>query len=243
MKKSFVLLSTFIALCMNMQISLANIETIKNMAKSFPREMKPEFIDKTPIDGVYVLSNPRLAFMMDSSGQYLIKGDIFDLKTQENITDIIFQNHYSINPKQLPLAQAFKEVKGNGKRILYIFADPDCPACQALQAGLEEMDDVTIYTFPIALIRLHPTALETNKKIWCSKEPLKVWKNYLVDAVKPHNQSTSCNNPIDQNMELAKKHNVDLTPTIFNALGHRMVGIPDEEEFEEFINAKKVRLN
>ena len=120
MKKSFVLLSTFIALCMNIQISFANIETIKNMAKSFPREMKPEFIDKTPIDGVYVLSNPRLAFMMDSSGQYLIKGDIFDLKTQENITDIIFQNHYSINPKQLPLAQAFKEVKGNGKRILYI---------------------------------------------------------------------------------------------------------------------------
>lgn len=243
MKKSFTYLSFLVTLLINSQTSYANIETIKNATQNFPKEMKPEFIDKTPIDDVYVLSNPRLSFLIDSSGRYLIHGNIFDLKTQSNITESIYQNHYSINPKQLPIAQAFKEVKGNGERVLYVFADPDCPACQALQTGLEEIDNLTIYTFPFALTHLHPNALITAKKIWCSKEPLKVWKNYLIHAKKPENQSTSCNNPIDQNMELAKKHNVAITPTIFNALGHRMVGIQNEEEFEEFINAKKVRLN
>lgn len=243
MKKQYILSSIFISLLFNCSLSFADdIEKIKNVAQSFPREMKPEFIDKTPIDGLYVLSNPRIAFLMDSSGKHIIYGDILELKNQSNITRTIYQSHYAIDLKQLPLNQAFKEVKGSGKRIIYVFADPDCPACQGLQAAIEEFEDITIYTFPFALTHLHPTALETAKKIWCSKEPLNTWKNYLINNIKPENQSRSCNNPIDQNMELAKKLNISITPTMFNALGQRMVGIPDEEEFEEFINVSKVKL-
>ncbi len=235
MKKSQILISLFITLLCN-PMSFADIESIKNAAKSFPREMKPEFIDKTPLNDIYILSNPRLSFLIDSSGRYLIQGNIIDLKTQLDITDAVYQNHYAINPKQLPIAQAFKEIKGNGKRVLYVFADPDCPACQALQVELEDIDNITIYTFPFALTHLHPTALTTAKKIWCDKNNLDVWKNYLIEDKKPENQSILCPNPIDRNMELAKKYNIALTPTIFNSLGHRISGVPDLEQLEVFIN-------
>lgn len=238
MKKSQILISIFVSLLCN-QMSLANTESIKNMAQSFPLKMKPEFIDKTPIDNIYILSNPRGSFLIDASSRYLIQGDIIDLKTDLNITEAVYQSHYSINPKQLPVAQAFKEIKGNGKRLLYVFSDPDCPACQLLQSELEDVDDITIYTFPFALTHLHPTAVETAKKIWCSKEPLKVWKSYLIEQQKPQNNSMSCINPIDKNMELAKLHKIALTPTIFNSLGHRISGVPDLSQLEEFINTKK----
>ena len=44
-------------------------------------------------------------------------------------------------------------------------------------------------------------------------------------------------------MDLAKKLNISITPTVFNSLGQRMAGLETEEEFEEFITPKKVQLN
>ncbi|OTG90521.1 DsbC family protein [Acinetobacter sp. ANC 3813] len=244
MKKLTILAPILSSLLFSSSLSFAeDLEKINQVAQKFPRELKPEFIDKTPIEGVYALSNSRGTYLMDDKGKYLIKGKIFNINNQLNITNDIYQKHYAINPKQLPLNQAFKEVKGNGKHVIYVFADPDCPACQATQVLFEEMDNMTIYTFPFALTHLHPTAITTAKKIWCSKDPLKAWKDYLIDDKKPKQQSTDCSNPIDQNMDLTKKLNISITPTIFNSLGQRMAGLETEEEFEEFIAPRKVQLN
>ncbi|MEN3978540.1 DsbC family protein [Acinetobacter sp. CWB-B33] len=244
MKKLTILAPILTWLVLGSSVSFADdLDKMNQAAQQFPRELKPEFIDQTPVEGLYALSNARGTFMMDAKSKYLIKGKILDINNQSNITNAIYQKHYAINPKQLPLNQAFKEVKGNGKHVIYVFADPDCPACQAFQSAFEEMDNMTIYTFPFALTHLHPTALTTAKKIWCSKEPLKVWKEYLIEEKKPKQQSTDCSNPIDQNMDLAKKLNISITPTVFNSLGQRMAGLETEEEFEEFITPKKVQLN
>ncbi len=244
MKKTINLTSIFISLWFCGTAAVAGeLDTIQKVSQSFPHELKPEFIDKPPIQGLYILSNQRGSFMLDSSGKYLIHGAVFDLNTEKNINNAVYQQHYAINSKQLPLNQAFKEVKGNGKRIIYVFADPDCPACQMAQSFFEELDNITIYTFPFALPHLHPDALTTAKKIWCSKEPLKAWINYLVDDQAPKQQSTDCINPIDLNMKLTQKLNISVTPTIFNAAGQRMTGMSDEEEFENFIEVKKVKLN
>lgn len=220
------------------QFSYANTESelINQRVKQLPNEIKPEYIDKAPIDNLYTLSNLRGSTLIDSSGRYLIYGRIIDLENMQDITDISYQKHYAINPKQLPTANALKEVKGNGDRVLYVFADPDCPACRALQSELEEIDNITIYTFPMGLTHLHPTAIETAKNLWCSKEPIKAWKSYLQEDIKPNNRDNSCSQPVDQNMTIAKKYRINLTPTIFNSKGHRITGVLDQEGLEEFIN-------
>ena len=182
----------------NMQSSFANTEKINQRIQNLPNELKREFIDKTPIPDLYTLSNIRGSIWIDASGRYLISGDIIDLEKMQNIADFNYQKHYAINPKQLPTANALKEIKGNGERVLYVFADPDCPACQALQGILEEVDNITIYTFPMGLTHLHPSAIETSKNIWCSKDPIKAWKTYLLDGAKPNQRNNSCDQPIDQ---------------------------------------------
>lgn len=216
--------------------SYAETEELYKITQQFPKEIKPDFIDKSPINNLYILSNARGSMLIDASGRYLIVGQLLDLKSEQEITNQIYQNHYSINVKELPLNQALKEIKGNGKRVLYVFADPDCPVCQTLQEISEDLDDITIYTFPFALTHLHPSALETSKKIWCSTSPLKSWKEYLLENKKPKNNSVSCLNPIDKNMQLANQLKITLTPSIFNSHGHRISGIPEFEELEEFID-------
>lgn len=119
-KAKLLFIITITAL-LSMQLSFANTEQINQRIKSLPSELKPEFIDKSPIANLYTLSNLRGSVFIDASGRYLISGDIIDLENMQNIADFNYQQHYAINPKQLPTANALKEVKGNGKRILYIF--------------------------------------------------------------------------------------------------------------------------
>ncbi|ENX36163.1 DsbC family protein [Acinetobacter courvalinii] len=232
--RSFYIMT--LAMLLGSQSIFANTEQINQRVKTLPTHLNPEFIDKTPIPNLYTLSNIRGSVLIDASGRYLIYGDVIDLENMQNIADYNYQKHYAINPKQLPTANALKEVKGNGKRILYVFADPDCPACQALQGVLEDVNDITIYTFPMGLTHLHPTAIETSKNIWCSKDSIKAWKAYLLDGDKPNKRENTCHQPIDQNMEITKKYRINLTPTIFNSQGHRIVGVPEREGIENFIN-------
>lgn len=53
----------------------------------------------------------------------------------------------AIDFSTLPLDQAVKTVKGNGKRILVTFEDPNCGYCKKLGKELVPVNDVTIYTF------------------------------------------------------------------------------------------------
>lgn len=147
-----------------------------------------------------------------------------------------FANTEKINQRIPSLPNELKEIKGNGERVLYVFADPDCPACQALQGILEEVDNITIYTFLMGLTYLHPSAIEPSKNIWCSKDPIRAWKTYLLDGAKPNQRNNSCYQPIDQNMIMTKKYRINLTPMIFNSNGHRIVGAPELESLEDFIN-------
>ena len=103
MKKTINLTSIFISLWFCGTAAVAGeLDTIQKVSQSFPHELKPEFIDKSPIQGLYILSNQRGSFMLDSSGKYLIHGAVFDLNTEKNINNAVYQQHYAINPKQLP---------------------------------------------------------------------------------------------------------------------------------------------
>ena len=45
---------------------------------------------------------------------------------------------------QLPLKNAFTQVRGNGKRKLVVFADPNCGYCKRFEKDLQKLDNVTI---------------------------------------------------------------------------------------------------
>ena len=48
----------------------------------------------------------------------------------------------------LPKELAIKMVKGSGKRVIALFADPNCHYCQQFEQNLEDVNDITVYVFP-----------------------------------------------------------------------------------------------
>jgi hypothetical protein len=95
---------------------------------------------------------------VDQSGQYFLFGHLYDMKSQRDLTAERKDTLARIDFDALPLADAMKEVRGNGSRVLAIFSDPDCPYCQKLETDLRTLTNVTIYTFLMPLVSLHPAA-------------------------------------------------------------------------------------
>lgn len=86
--------------------------------------------------------------------------------------------------KALDLTNAVKLVYGNGKRVMILFADPDCPYCQNFEHTLttnSNQIDVTVYVLPWAL-DIHKDAPEKIKFIWSQKDPSVAWKSWMTFA-------------------------------------------------------------
>ena len=91
--------------------------------------------------------------------------------------------------------------------------------CKKLEAELDKLNDVTIYTF---IYPLKAQSIAVSKSIWCDPNQAYAWKNLLQKNVQP--KEKTCTNPIDRNLELGKKLGIEGTPTLIFGNGLKMVG-------------------
>ena len=152
-------------------------------------------VNPTPWPGVFeVVMGANLAYV-DQSGQYFLFGHLYDMKSQRDLTAERKDTLARIDFETLPLADAMKEVRGNGARALAIFADPDCPYCQKLEADIRDLTNVTIYTFLMPLVSLHPAAHSMAVSVWCAKDRIAAWQATMWRSeVVPQ---ADCPHPVD----------------------------------------------
>lgn len=66
-------------------------------------------------------------------------------------SDSSFSDIPYFNWKALRLADAIKDVKGDGSRVIAVFTEPECGYCRKYEKSLEKVDNVTIYRFLMPL--------------------------------------------------------------------------------------------
>lgn len=129
---------------------------------------------------------------------------------------------------------AIKTVRGNGKRVLYVFSDPDCSYCKKLEHTLRQVENVTIYTFLYPLEGLHPQAAERARGIWCSNDRSAAWQAWMSGNVQPA-ANGQCAAPIAQNRTLGLALGLRGTPTLFNADGRMEAGAVPAQSIEALL--------
>ena len=195
-------------------------------------------VNPTPWPGVFeVVMGTNLAYV-DQSGQYFLFGHFYDMKAQRDLTAERKDLLARIDFGTLPLLDAIKEVRGDGSRVLAIFSDPDCPYCQRLETDLRSLTNVTIYTFLMPLVSLHPQAHSKAVYVWCAKDRIAAWQATMWRGESI--PQADCPHPVDRNMALGERLGINGTPTLIAFDGRMLPGAANKDQIEAWLQRSSI---
>ncbi|MEQ1583151.1 MAG: DsbC family protein [Candidatus Nitrotoga sp.] len=233
------MIKLFLVLLASLSFSYAHADAAKVkdiLQKNYPQLGKIEKTNKANILGLYEVVAQGQLFYTDEKAQYLISGNIIDLKTMRNLTEERSHKLFAIDFNSLPFDLAIKKVKGNGQRKMAYFSDPNCGFCKKLENELKNVDNVTLYLFMLSIFQ------GSDKKVqgvWCSKDQVKAWDNLMLNNVQP--PAGTCDAPTAKLMELSQKLNINGTPALIFADGVLVPGFRPAAELEKSLNSPVTR--
>ena len=194
-------------------------------------EVTVDSVSRAPMPGLYeVVANGQI-FYTDDKVNFIFRGTLFDARTAE-LRNVTAARNAELAARLLAKStdNAIKRVRGNGRRVLYTFEDPNCGYCRQQQKELLKLNDVTIYTFlwPI----LSPDSIEKSRAVWCAKDRAKAWDELMSRGVAPQNDG-KCETPLEKNMELARRFGAQGTPALYLADGRMLGGYVPADKIEE----------
>lgn len=184
---------------------------------------KVESVTRSGYLGLYeVYSEGNVLYTDEKMTAFIAGGQLIDGKTMKNVTEERMRKLTAIKFSELPLDRAIKQVRGDGKRVLATFEDPNCGYCKRLAKDLLKLDNVTIYVFLYPI--LSEDSLRKSKQIWCSADRAKAWNDWMVEGRAPAGRDDCDTAAVAKNQEYGRRLGISGTPTIFFADGERIPG-------------------
>ena len=228
------------ALLFCLQAAVAQEAAIrKNIAERLPDFPKIDEVTKTPIPGIYELRMGTDVIYSDEQGNHLIEGSVIDTRSRANLTEARLNKLSAIDFASLPLKDAMVWKTGTGARRIAVFADPNCGYCKKFERDLQQVKDVTVYTFLIPILGGDSPEKATN--IWCAKDNTRAWRDWMLEAKAPPRSMGSCETPMARNLALSRKHKVNGTPAIVFEDGTRVPGALSAEQLEKQLVASRAK--
>lgn len=212
------------------QVSVSPETVLQKLRTTFVNTPFTE-VRATPIMGIYeVLMGKDIAYT-DATGRYFMFGNVMDMETQRNLTQERRSEINRVDVSKLELKDAIKTVKGDGKRTLYVFSDPECGYCRRLEPTLQQLNNVTIYTFLFPI--LGEKSNQSAKSVWCAQDKSRAWGDYMLrgGTLLP----AECDTPMQRNVALGTSLGITGTPTLISGAGRMQPGAVPLAKLEELL--------
>jgi thiol:disulfide interchange protein DsbC len=199
---------------------------------------KVESVTKSGYLGLYeIYADGNILYTDEKMTAFIAGGQLIEGKTMKNVTEERMRKLNAIKFAELPLERAIKQVRGDGKRVLATFEDPNCGYCKRLAKDLQKLDNVTIYTFLLPI--LSEDSLKKSKQIWCSADRAKTWNDWMLEGRAPAGKDDCDTSAITKNQEFGRRLSINGTPTIFFADGERVPGAVPLPKIEQKLSQLK----
>jgi thiol:disulfide interchange protein DsbC len=197
---------------------------------------KVDEVRATPLPGIFEVRIQNELLYVDERARYMFYGgDLIDLAERRNLTRERVEELLSIDFRELPLELALVQRIGKASRRIAVFEDPNCGYCRKLRADLLKLDNVAIYTFPMAF--LAADSQTKAARALCAPNPMQAWNDLLIHNRVPANPGT-CATSIDQVAELARKLGITGTPVVFFESGERLQGYAPPERIRQMLDKR-----
>jgi thiol:disulfide interchange protein DsbC len=209
----------------------------KNLGERIPQLQKIDEVNKSAMPGLYeVRVNGTDILYTDAEGNFLIQGALIDTRQRRNLTEERIDKLTAVDFNTLPLKDAFTIVRGDGKRKMAVFEDPNCGYCKRFEADLQKVNNVTVHLFLFPI--LGKDSMDKSKNIWCAKDRARAWNDWMLRDTQP--VTASCDTAaLARNVEFGKKHKITGTPTLIFADGSRVPGAIGAPQIEKFLAEAK----
>ncbi|MDD2759566.1 MAG: DsbC family protein [Methylomonas sp.] len=222
MNKLSQMLVATVAMLMAGQVSADEAAVKKALAEFMPRA-QVDSIKTTDIKGLYEVVAGGNIFYASEDGRYLLQGQLYDAVEKKNITE----------NKLAEVRKAALDKVGDKNMIIFkpetskhsvsVFTDIDCGYCRKLHSEIDQYmaQGITVrYLF-------YPRAGKGSESyakaisVWCASDKQKA----LTAAKKGEAlENKTCDNPVDQHMQLGEAFGMSGTPMIVTEKGNVLPG-------------------
>lgn len=188
-------------------------------------------ISPGPIPGVYeVMIGPSLLYVSED-GRYVLKGDVFDLNSLENVTkkrrgEARIAAFEGLGPEDMI---EFAPKNGQALHTLYVYTDIDCGYCRKLHLEVGALNDAGIAVRYLAFPRtgLESESYDKAVSVWCAVDRQKA---LTASKAGKTIQSKTCENPVKEHYLMGEAMGVRGTPAVYSDDGEAIGGyVPAKE--------------
>jgi thiol:disulfide interchange protein DsbC len=199
---------------------------------------KVESVTKAGFLGLYeIYADGNIFYTDEKVSAIVVGGQLIDGRSMKNITEERMRKLTAIRFNDLPLNQAIKQVRGDGRRVLATFEDPNCGYCKRLARELQTLDNVTVYVFLYPI--LSEDSVRKSKQIWCAPDRAKAWNDWMVEGKTPTGRDDCDTSAVTRNRDYGRRLNISGTPTIFFGDGERVPGAVPLARIEQKLSQVK----
>ena len=197
----------------------------------------PDSVAESLIPGLYRVMYGTEVVYLSADGQYFISGDLLDLKTRKNYSELAKR---SVRKKMLAATETNPVVfkAKDEKHVLRVFTDVDCGYCAKFHREMEQINDKGITIEYLAFPRAGIDSSSYNKivNVWCADNQ----QDAMTKAkMRQPVEAKKCDNPVKQQYELGQAMGVNGTPALLTESGQLIPGYVPADRLAAMLDEDK----
>ena len=237
LRKVIIMLSA----CLFISPVFAENAGLEEARKNIPKlitGVNPKNIFPSPVNGLYQVLMPPRFFYASADGRYLVDGDLIDMKTRENISQVPRNKSISAAINGMGEDSMIVFGKKDMKHTVTVFTDIDCGYCRKLHNEIKKYNEAGIRIRYLAYPRsgIGSGSYKKAEAVWCSKDKAKA----MTDAKNGVNvKSENCKNPVAKHHTLGQMIGLRGTPALVLEDGTVVPGYIPAARLSEALNQAK----
>ncbi len=195
------------------------------LVKLLPAGAKVEDLKPSPIAGIYEFVQGADVSYITADGKYFLDGNVYDMKTRENLTEVLRTHARLALISEVPESQMIIFSPKNPLYTITVFTDVDCQYCRKLHSEIAELNKLGVRVRYMFFPRSGPNTESWRKAevVWCSPDRNEALTRAKTGAQLDMNK-TCAPTPVAREYALGQSIGVRGTPAILTEKGDYISG-------------------
>lgn len=235
--KKFIRVALVASLGLSMQAANADEAAIRqSITKSMP-SVKIESVKPSEVKGLYEVIVGSSILYVSEDGKYLLQGRLIDVDAHKDLTEEKLGGTRKLAIEKVGQDNMIVFKPKIAKYKVSVFTDIDCGYCRKLHSEIDQYlaEGITIQYLFFPRAGKGSDSYNKAVSVWCAKD-----RNAALTAAKKDQkiEAKTCDNPVDEHMQLGADFDVKGTPMIVTEKGNIYPGYLPAKQLVELLESE-----